>query len=319
MAPLSLRGAPLGPTHAVAAVAPSGPFPDEALRAAAGRWEGRGRRVIRHLPAQTEGYLAGPDRDRALGLLAALDDPSAGVLHAVRGGYGAARVLEGWGRPLVAALETRPLPVAGFSDVTALHAAWWRAGVRSVHGIMLAAAGMALARPPEGAEGSEAGGDDFEALAAVLEGSVPPPWEGLEVAGGIDPKSATEGLACGGNLTVLASLAGTPWFPRGPGIVWFLEDVGEAPYRIDRCLTQLRLAGAFAEARAVVLGAFTDCPTRADGVAVEAALGRGLAGLGVPVVTGAPFGHGGVHRPWVQGARVRVEGGGVVRFLEGLS
>ncbi len=319
MSPPSLRGAPLGPAHTVAAVAPSGPFPDDALCAAAGRWEGRGRRVVRHLPARPEGYLAGPDPDRARGLLAALDDPSVGGLHAVRGGYGASRVLEGWGEALVTALQRRPVPVAGFSDVTALHAAWWRAGVRSVHGIMLAAAGRALARPPEGAEGTEGEADDFEALAAVLEGSVPAPWEGLGVADGLGPGGATEGLACGGNLTVLASLAGTPWFPRGPGIVWFLEDVGEAPYRIDRSLTQLRLAGAFADARAVVLGAFTDCPTRADGVAVEAALGRGLGGLGVPVLTGGPFGHGGVHRPWVQGARVRVEGGGVVRFLEGLS
>jgi len=225
------------------------------------------------------------------------------------------RVLEGWGPALTATLAARPVPLVGFSDITALHAAWWKTGVRSVHGIMLAAAGQALSAntPPPPDE------DDFLALADVLEGAVPAPWTGLPVLSWPVASEAVEGVACGGNLTVLASLAGTEWLPRGDGVVWFLEDVTEAPYRIDRSLTQLRLAGMFVGARAIVLGSFTACAPGRDGVTVESALEAGLAGLGVPVLRGAPFGHGGVHRPWVQGAPVRVGRDGTVVHREGLA
>lgn len=311
MAVSSPRGAPLAPGHRVAAVAPAGPSPTDTVDAGLARWTARGRAVVRYLDGCTDGYLAADDATRAACLRAALDDPTVGALHATRGGYGTTRLLERWGEGLAAAVARRAIPLVGFSDLTALHAAWTRAGVRSVHGVMLSAAGRA-------APDTWHSDDDFCALAAVLEGAPPPAWTGLVRVDDGGRAGPLEGRAVGGNLTVLGALAGTGWMPTVDGAVWLLEDVGEAPYRLDRTLTQLRMAGAFRGARAVVLGAFTDCAPRGDATTAEAALRRGLEGLGVPVWSGAPFGHGGVHRPWVQGARVRVTDDGAVEFLEGL-
>lgn len=267
--------------------------------------------MVRYLGAGPDGYLAADDATRAAALLAALDDPTVGALHATRGGFGTTRLLEGWGDALRRALARRAVPLVGFSDLTALHAAWAQAGVRSVQGVMLAAAGRAA---PERWHPD----DDFHALAAVLEGAPPEPWTGLLRIDTGRERHTVEGRALGGNLTVLGALAGTAWMPTTEGAVWLLEDVGETPYRVDRTLTQLRMAGAFRGARAVVLGAFTGCAPRADGTTVEATLRRGLEALGVPVWEGAPFGHGDVHRPWVQGAAVRITDDGTLHFLEGL-
>ncbi|MBK8694225.1 MAG: LD-carboxypeptidase [Deltaproteobacteria bacterium] len=194
-------------------------------------------------------------------------------------------------------------PWWGFSDVTALHAVWSLAGVRSIHGAMV----LALGRR---------GGDDE--LVSVLEGATPQPWTGLSTWTE-GPAPSVRGRAMGGNLSLIAALQGTPSQLPLQDSVLFLEDVGEAPYRIDRMLTSLRSSGALRGVRAVVLGEFTRCDTRDDGVSVERVLRERLSTLGVPVLAGAPFGHGDHHRPWVQGAEVTVRRDGEVIFEEGLS
>jgi muramoyltetrapeptide carboxypeptidase len=178
---------------------------------------------------------------------------------------------------------------------------WAQAGVRSVHGAMP----LALGRR---------GGDDE--LLAVLEGAPPPAWTGLVTwTAGAD----VTGLALGGNLALLAALEGTPHRIVLADRVLFLEDVGEPPYRVDRMLTTLRSAGSLDGLRAVVLGEFTRCDPRDDGVTVESVLRERLGTLGVPVLAGAPFGHGAHHRPWVQGGAVTVRAGGEVIFHEGIA
>ena len=149
-----------------------------------------------------------------------------------------------------------------------------------------------------------------------MEGAIPATWTGLSLwAGG----GSVEGRATGGNLALLAALQGTRCQGSHAGVVLFLEDIGEPPYRVDRMLTSLRSAGAFEGVRAVVLGEFTRCDPREDGVTVEEVLRERLGALGVPVLAGAPFGHGERHRPWVQGARVTVHARGEVVFEEGLA
>ncbi|MBK8694150.1 MAG: hypothetical protein IPN17_18160 [Deltaproteobacteria bacterium] len=133
------------------------------------------------------------------------------------------------------------------------------------------------------------------------------------------PRSLRARSRDGRNLSLLAALQGTPSQLPLQDSVLFLEDVGEAPYRIDRMLTSLRSSGALRGVRAVVLGEFTRCDTRDDGVSVERVLRERLSTLGVPVLAGAPFGHGDHHRPWVQGAEVTVRRDGEVIFEEGLS
>jgi muramoyltetrapeptide carboxypeptidase len=245
------------------------------------------------------GYLAGDDTARAAALLEALRDPSVRAVVAGRGGYGAMRVLEVCGPALVEALARDPKPVAGFSDITALHALWARAGVCSVHGPMVAAIGRGAVTDA-----------DRDALITVLEGGTPPAWEGLEVwrAG------EARGRAVGGNLALIAALHGTPYAMPMEGAVLFLEDVGEKPYRLDRMITTLRLGGALHGVRAVVLGDFTDCGPAPDGVCAEEVLRERLCDLGVPVLAGAGFGHGTRHWPIAFGREVRVTERGRVEF-----
>ena len=286
----------------VAVVAPSSPFPlDDFERGVAwlreraavpddARWHGRA------------GFLAGDDAARLAMLLDALGDPAVGCLWAARGGHGALRLLERAGGALLDALARRPKPVVGYSDVTALHALWARACVRSVHGAMVSAIGRGDALRDE--------------VWSVVAGAAPPAWDGLAALHG---GAAVEGLALGGNLSLVAALAGTPWQFDLRGAVLMLEDVNEAPYRVDRMLTTLRASGALRGVGAVVLGEFAGCGAGPDGVTVEDVCRERLGDLDVPVLWGAPFGHGAVNHPWVSGARVAVDAArGVLRHLEGL-
>lgn len=289
----------------VAVVSCSGPFEREAFDRGVAwcrervhlnddpRWYGR------------EGYLAGRDEQRAAALIEALEDPDVRAVIAARGGYGAMRVLERVGSRALAALARDPKPVVGFSDVTALHAAWAKAGVRSLHASMVGAYGRGEGSP--------------EAVWGALSGALAEPWEGLRVMhrGAV---AKVEARALGGNLALVTALAASPWRFDLAGAALFLEDITEKPFRVDRMLTTLRLAGALRDVAAVVIGDFTQCDPGPDGVTVESVLRERFGDLGVPVLIGAPFGHGAVNRPWVCGARVRVDAGdGRVEFLEGLA
>jgi muramoyltetrapeptide carboxypeptidase len=112
------------------------------------------------------------------------------------------------------------------------------------------------------------------------------------------------GVLLGGNLAMLVSTIGTVDMPDLDGAILLLEDVGEAPYRIDRMLTQLLRAGALAGVRGIALGQFTEC--RGTG-AVEEVLAERLGGLGVPVLSGLPIGHGEGQKTVVVGAPARLD------------
>ncbi|MFO0628888.1 MAG: LD-carboxypeptidase [Polyangiales bacterium] len=290
---------PLRPGDRVAVVSPSSPSNPEELTRGLARWATSLDLGDDPRPFSRKGFLAGDDDLRAGALREALEDPAVRAVLAARGGHGALRVLEVHGEALRAALRANPKPVVGYSDVTALHALWTRCDVRSLHAPMVAAVGR---------------GADLDETRAALYGETPSPWSDLVA---MVPGDA-EGIARGGNLAVLCALLGTPWALPLDGAVLYLEDIGEAPYRVDRMLTSLRLSGALRGVRAVVCGEFTNCNPNADGVTVDDVLRDRLGDLGVPVLTRAPFGHGAVHRPWVQGARVRVTREGAVVHTEGL-
>ncbi len=292
--------APLKAGDAIAVVSPSGAVDSEALDVGLAWCAARYRVSLGAAARERAGFLAGADDARAADVTAALRDRSVRAVVAARGGYGATRLLDGSAGRWVTALRDDPKPLVGFSDITALHAVWSRAGVRSVHGTMVLGLGRC-------------GGDDE--LVAVLEGAVPTPWTGLQAWSAGD----VTGVAAGGNLALLAALVGTPWQLDLRGRVLFLEEIGEAPYRVDRMLTTLRSSGALDGVSGVVLGEFIKCEPGRDGFTVEEVLRERLGSLGVPVLAGAPFGHGASHRPWVQGARVTLRGDGTVTFEEGLA
>ena len=218
--------------------------------------------------------------------------PGVKAIVATRGGYGAMRILEdaAWSD-----FAERPKWIVGHSDVTALHAMAWRAGIASLHAPNVT--GLSRALP------SERG-----ALLACLERpGAPRAWRGLrELCSG-----QARGVLVGGNLSLLCAMAAATrlFIPRGA--VLAIEDVAEAPYRIDRMLTSLLLGEHLSRVAAFVLGSFERSRPGPDGRGAEEVIEERLRPLGVPVVAGAPFGHGCPNEAFVLGAPVLVRAGEV--------
>jgi muramoyltetrapeptide carboxypeptidase len=258
-------------------IAPSGPLNPDALDAGLARlgeleiavdWPEGWRDGVMDSDG---GHLAGPDDARAARLRdGILARPPA--LWMARGGYGAIRTLDA-ARRLGGLFDGPPVPLWGFSDGTALISAWERAGWPAWHAPPV----TQLARLDD---------ESIARVRAVWHADHLAPFDGMTtlVAG------QASGPMAGGNLCVLASLVGTPWEARFDGRVVLLEDVGEPAYKIDRLFSQLRLSGALGRAAALVLGDFSALDaTQAAGV--RAFFAAEAPGLGIPVITDAPFGH----------------------------
>ena len=296
---LSVTFAPVprvSPGDLVAVVAPAGPFDRESFEKGLAVLSRRYRERHDAGLFAAERYLAGSDGRRLAELQGAYDDQGVRAVFAARGGYGAMRLLESF-------RVRRPVPLIGFSDLTALHAVAQKAGHRSLHAPVLTQLGTQSAAV-------------VERLFATLESPAPAPaFQGLTML----VPGAVEGPLLGGNLSVFTRLLGTPYLPPLDGAVLFLEDVGERPYRLDRMWTHLRLAGVFQRVRGVVLGDFTSCEEK-DGSHTSAEVLASLAKeTGLPCASGLPVGHGAVNVPLVLGARVRLDATrGELTPLEGL-
>jgi muramoyltetrapeptide carboxypeptidase len=250
-----------------------------------------------------EGFLAGSDERRLVELQLAFADHDARAIVLARGGYGLMRIL-----PFlqVEHLRRKPVPIVAFSDGTALLAFAARAGVVSIHGPVV----TQLPTLPL---------DDHDALFALLEDPQPRIlFSGLEelVPGRVD------GRLVGGNLEVFSRLLGTPYLPDVEGAILFFEDLGERPYRVDRLITHLDLAGLFSAAAAVVVGDFSGCrepePLRAETPTAAEVLIERLGRLAIPVALGAPIGHGARNIAVPYGARVELDTRtGTLTALEG--
>jgi muramoyltetrapeptide carboxypeptidase len=302
-----IRPPALRPGARVALVAPAGPLGDGAVDRAVGRVRAWGFEAVVGEHARTRhGYLAAPDRERTADFNAALSDDSVDAIWCLRGGYGVMRILDEIDWP---ALARRPRPVIGFSDNTALHMAIRRHGVVSFHGPHPATEALT----PFSADGL------LRALTvADPAGVLPFPEDGAR-ARTIAPGVA-EGPLVGGNLSLVASTLGTPFAIQAEGALLFLEEVGEAAYRIDRLLSQLRLAGVLDAAAGIVIGGITEVPDAGTEhvPAIGEVLGELLGGLGIPVAYGFPFGH--VDDNWTLpvGVRARLDAGaGTLELLEG--
>lgn len=277
---IALREPPvLSPGATVALVAPSGLLsgPADVERAVATAaslgWETRvGASVL-----SRDGYFAGSDTERAEDFLAALTDDGVDGIWCLRGGYGATRLLPAlW--PAIASMGSAIAPKAllGYSDITAFHSAWQRAGYVSYHAPVARGVLTDFSRAWLTAAVRERHDLTFEAPAAVT----------------LRSGTAT-GRLIGGNLALAAALCGTPWALDFRGAIVVLEDIGEATYRLDRMLTQLRLAGAFDGCAGLLLGDFTDCTPGVDGAqrTVEQLASELSQRLDVPTVLGVPVGH----------------------------
>lgn len=220
--------------------------------------------------------LAGRAEERAADLNWALTAPDLDAVWFARGGYGTAQLMSSidWSR-------VGRRPVIGFSDASVLLWGLARRGVESIHGPVLSTLGGGATCADE---------ESRAVLQGLLLSGQDSLLAGEHFAG---PRQAVEGRLIGGNLTVLASLAGTPEALRGAGSIVVLEDVTEAPYRIERSLCQMIDSGVFDGAVGVGLGEFIDCEAPAGAeYGVFDVLREHLARLGVPVVHQLPIGHG---------------------------
>jgi len=264
---------PLEKGSLIAVVAPASGFDrDELFRGLA--WlSTRYRLRVDPRILSRSGFLAGTDESRADVLARAMLDPAVEAIVCARGGYGSMRILDAlpWGR-----FSERPKPIVGFSDVTALHLAANARGITSVHGPNVTGLGRSITAA------------ERASLIAALEGGTLARWSELKP---IVPGEA-RGIALGGNLALVQAMAAANRLEIPSGALLFLEDVTERPYRIDRMLSSLLLGGHLARAGAIVFGGFTQCDPGPDGVTVEEVLRDRTSGLGIPVVAGAPFGHG---------------------------
>lgn len=226
--------------------------------------------------------FAGSDTERVADINAlATMDRLPDIALSVRGGYGATRLLEHLHyEALSERLTGTPIVLVGHSDFTAIQMALHaRSGLVTFGGPML--------------------GPDFGAE-TLSELTLPHFWRTVRSpaadarwACASDVSLKVEGTLWGGNLAVLCSLLGTPYFPRIDDGILFVEDVGEPPFRIERLLYQLHLSGVLARQRALILGDFTHCrhSTYDNGYDLDTAFAQIERIVGIPVLRGLPFGH----------------------------
>ena len=249
----------------------------------------RGEKLLRSWGLEVEyaehaldeyGYLAAPDDQRLADLNAALADPKVRGVICTRGGYGVQRIIDGVDRH---AVRRDPKPLVGFSDITGLQQwLWQHTGLATIHGPM--AAWNDERTGPESAEALRAALMTTDRI--TLTRNPDEPGADVEV-----PGRAT-GRLLGGNLSLLAAAVGNRELRSLRGAILFMEDVGEAPYRLDRMLTQMRRSGVLDGVAGFALGQWTDCEGEPGEWTVSEMLSDRLGDLGVPILGGLPIGHG---------------------------
>ena len=298
-----IRPPALRPGSRVALVAGAGPVPEGGVDRAIQRVESLGWEAVPGDNCRCRtGYLAGTDQERAADLNRALRDPSVAAIWFLRGGYGTMRILPeiDWN-----ALRTHPKALIGFSDNTAVHLAAQRAGVVGFHG-----------PHPHTPAFPDFARDELLRVLTVAEpaGVLPLPADGRAetLAGGV-----AEGPLLGGNLSLLSATLGTPYAIRPQGAILFFEEVGEHPYRLDRLLSHLRLAGVLDAVTGIVVGGITETPEVEGAPGGMEVIHDRLGGLGIPIATGFPFGH--IDDNWTLplGVRARLDAdAGTLALLE---
>lgn len=279
---------PLKPGDLLRVIAPSGTLRElEPFQRGIEIWRSHGYQ-IEIIPEIDDrwGYLAGKDENRRHHLKAAWSDPECKGILCARGGFGSTRILENWN------WENTPKWLIGFSDITALLWSLYNVGISGVHGAVL----TTLAAEPEWSQ---------QRLFDLVEGREIAAIEGTGWGGGV-----AKGILLPANLTVATHLLGTPYQPNLETVILAIEDVGEAPYRIDRMLTQWRMSGILEKVCGIAVGRFSQCqpPANIPSFTVEEVLRDRLSDLGIPVVWELPFGHDGCNAALPVGVMATLNG-----------
>jgi muramoyltetrapeptide carboxypeptidase len=231
------------------------------------------------------GYFAGTDKERADELMHMFSNREVKGILCVRGGYGAVRILDLLDYDVI---QKNPKPLIGYSDITALDVAIYeRTGLVTFHG-------------PVGISNfNDFSVTSFENVLMYPKKKYTYHYqreEGTENNPEFDRYTITPGKAegelMGGNLSVLASMAGTPFAPDFENKIAFIEEIDEKTYRVDRMLTQLVQATNLGKANGIVLGIFDKCsPRQEPSLTLKQAISDILKPFNIPVAYGLPFGH----------------------------
>ena len=251
------------------------------------------------------GFLAGSDRDRASDVMKMFADRRVRGIFCVRGGYGTARLL-----PLLdyALIRKNPKVFVGYSDITSLHCALRaKAGLVAFHGPMLNSEFIKEDCPQFTVR-------NFLRTVTVPEAprSISQGYSGAAVR--VLRPGKVSGRLLGGNLSILCASLGTRYQPSWRNCILFFEDVDEVPYRFDRMLTQLLNGGYLQQVAGIAIGLNKNCKdpkaakAREYRQSLEDVFKERLLPLGVPVVTGLPFGHTASNATLPLGTRALLDG-----------
>ncbi|WP_369903608.1 LD-carboxypeptidase [Bacillus manliponensis] len=268
--PASLRN-----SDTVMIIAPAGPPMQSHIITAKQKLEKLGLSVILGKSVQaTHGYLAGDDSIRLHDLHEAFCNPNVKAIFCARGGYGSGRLLDYIDYDLI---QSNPKIFWGYSDITALHIAFGQHGnLVTFHGPMMEELGKEL---------DSLSLSSFEQLFHPYSMII----RAEECISNVYP-SITAPLT-GGNLSVITSTLGTPYEIDTSGKILLLEDIGEEPYRIDRMLNQLRLAGKFSHCRGIFFTSCYKCTSSKPSLSLQHMLYDYIVPYNIPILIGAPIGH----------------------------
>lgn len=261
------------------------------------------------------GYLAGQDKDRAADINGFFADRNVSAVLPLRGGWGSSRVLPYLDFEVI---RRNPKVVLGYSDITAL-----LLGIQAKTGLVTFHGPNGMGRWDEFSVDyfkrvlMQREAVTFDNPRKLSERNALTQTENrtLTITGG-----KARGRLLGGNLTVLTTVIGSPYLPEWDGAIFFCEDVGEGYYRVDRMLTQLKLAGVLSKIKGFIFGTCSECGPGDNNFAaltLEEIFADHIKPLGIPAWTGAMIGHGMPQWTVAEGIEVEVDAdAGTVRMLE---
>ena len=293
-------------------VAPAGPPDPDILDQGVRFFKEAGFRVRfgEHLFSR-HGCFAGDDSQRISDFNQALNDPDVRCILCARGGYGTARILDQLDYD---AVDRDPKIIIGYSDITALLAAFQtKTGLVTFHG------------PMPGTRSVMSSWSFRNLLNQITTPSIPFSWPAAPTF----PKiislkpGISEGRVFGGCLSILTTLTGTRFLPDLTDTILFIEEVGEAPYMIDRSLTHLRNAGWFEQIKGILFGQFTACTPRGKdqepSLSIDEIIEEIFRDYTIPIVMNIPAGHGTSTFTIPMGLSVRIENNHVIQLEAGTS
>lgn len=255
-------------------------------------------RLMPGVSGPSDGSFASTREQRVADIMEALRDPEVKAIFCTRGGYGCVQLIS---EIPMEEVRSNPKWIIGFSDISALHALWYKSGVASLH------APMAKHLTIEPADDVSTTGL-FKILAEC------PDMDYMVAPHSFNRIGQAQGVLRGGNLAVLNGLASTPFdllsVDEGEDVILFIEDISEAIYAVERMLTRLYLSGTLSRIKGLIVGQFTEYRPDLNHENMESmidALLRRYEINYIPVAFNFPVGHVSLNYPMIEGAKVELD------------